>query len=78
MPVITRLPPSYEEIDREKKKGEKNDIRIAEWSERESNSSLIRRNNSCYIVLHQLNNNNSSKEKKKRTTKVSLIVLVYT
>jgi hypothetical protein len=40
MPVITRLPPSYEEIDREEE-GE-NDIRIAEWSEREHCSSLIR------------------------------------
>jgi len=51
MAVITRLPPSYEEIDREEKKKE-NDIRIAEWSEREYNSSLIRRNNSSYIVLY--------------------------
>jgi len=55
MLVITRLPPSYEEIDREreqKKEGE-NDIRSAEWSERKENSSLIRRNNSSlqlYII----------------------------
>jgi hypothetical protein len=47
MPVITRLPPPYEEIDREReKKTRENDIRIAEWLEREHRSSLIRLNNS--------------------------------
>lgn len=64
MPVITRLPPAYEEAEieagkTERERGRKamrgkkeNAIRYADWSESEHRSFLIRRDNAPAFFHH--------------------------